>query len=123
MREVTFIESFNTRTVYAGDVVEYQSMGYAPNVAIGTDTFLESVPIKTEIAPVTRICSSAKPDVFIAYSREVEEIIGVPIRVIIEKSESCEKSLHRAKIWQARIFSMSVWDRIKAVFKGYKRND
>jgi hypothetical protein len=121
MREVTFIESFNIRTVMAGDIFEYQLMGEVPNIAIGTDTFLESVPIETKIAPVTRLCDSAKPDVFIAYSQEVEDTLGIPIKIIIDRSKECHAELYNLQIWQSGILRMTMWDRIKAVFKGYKK--
>ena len=71
-----------------------------------------------------QFCHTGKPDVFIAYSEEVEELLGIPVRCMQKELETLRASLSsatynekKAKDKLLKFQSMSRWERFKFLFK------
>lgn len=131
MRRVKVVTGLKVEERWAGDCVEvFKQVFYPPyptNIR-GTDDFLISdFPIEREIIPVLPFCTRGKPDLLVAYSAEVEEILGVPIRALSKENDELRlvardirdqanatyytvaKTVYKYK-------HMSLWQRIKFLF-------
>lgn len=106
----------------------------------GVEKFLALDAVQdTQHARVTHFKESDKPDIYIAWTGEVEKVIGIPLRVILEEKDKLEKKLDKTlgdhfdietkhfKLMTeyGDIFlklkgyeNMSFWQRLKWAFKG-----
>ena len=101
MRRVKVITGLKIEERFAGDHVEVWKQVFYPPYPTriqGTDDFLVSdFPIEREIIPVLTFCKTGKPDVFVAYSSEVEELLGVPIRKLSKENAGLHDVVLRTK--------------------------
>ena len=70
----------------------------------------EPMKITERVVPITKVCSRGKSDLYIAYSEEVEELLGVPVRVILKEKDAAYAELNRLR-------SMSAWEHIKTAYR------
>lgn len=92
---VDFITSLNVEKVpklSSADYIQYITRGGKPDDAsrvTASDAVLLTERYYTHIVPVNQICfSDGRPDTYVAYSEEVERLIGVPVRVIKKQAEA-----------------------------------
>ena len=121
MRRVKFIKELIIEEVLAGPYVEYyeRSFDFSRCALIGDDEVIGPLDVATRhIVPVTQFCSTGKPDLFIAYSKQVEELLGIPFRVILDEKEIALKSLREERQKSSRLSfditlltSLGWWDR------------
>ena len=131
MRRVKVITGLKIEERFAGDHVEVWKQAFYPPYPSriqGTDDYLVSdFPIEREIVPVLRFCKAGKPGLLVAYSSEVEELLGVPIRTLSKENAALRsavggtRSTANAKIHAAlktlhRYRYMTFWQRIKFLF-------
>jgi len=117
MKTAIFIEDLIVKKVMATDYYEYHPHTVPEFTARCEDIILESFDeteaFKRKIVPINRICSSTKPDLYIAYSEEVEELLGVPIRAILDKAEAIQQK-------HSRVLHANLWHRVIWVFTGVR---
>lgn len=85
------------------------------------------VKTKKHLVPITRFCFTGKPDLYVAYTEYLEEVLGIPIRIILkEKEESLgayQGARKEAERWKGRysaINCMTLWQRFKFLIKPVK---
>lgn len=126
---------------FAGERVEVWKQAFYPPYPSriqGTDDYLVSdFPIEREIIPVLQFCKAGGPDLLVAYSSEVEELLGVPIRTLSKENAGLHDVVLRVKAEvneQARVarkwhsfftasedklrgyMYMTLWQKIKFLF-------
>lgn len=134
MRKATLVRGLILEEVHSQKYAEYYSTSTSKwpwTVPVkGEDTVLllheyENVPIK-HVVPIHRFCQSGKPDTYIAYSHEIEELLGLPIRAM----QALESQIETQRIVHSRLeskyvtyrkkldvmWNMTLWDRIKFLF-------
>ena len=79
--------------------------------------------VKRLVAPINHISGTGRKDVFIAYSEEVEELLGIPIRAILKRVEVAEsatkqeRDIARKALWNLHLFeTMGFIDRLFFLF-------
>lgn len=51
---------------------------------LGADSYVD---VQQKIVPVTRICNTGKEDIYVAYTQETEDLLGIPVRTILGDAE------------------------------------
>lgn len=115
MREATLVTGLKMERVRIGadNEVRYRTMEMMPLFASdGAMLFPEkTINVVDGIVPVTRFCyGNGKPDLYVAYSHEVEEILGIPFQVILKEKEAALKERDRLR-------SMTAWQHIKKAYR------
>ena len=93
MQKVTLITGLKKEFVqkmHGRDYVEYRSFNPEEMIPIrGSDDVLvsDTFTVRTFSVPIFRLCQHGRDDVYIAYSEEVENDLGIPIRTILGESE------------------------------------
>ena len=120
MREVIFISGFKKELIRAWDYVEYYQAPPLHTMAMDNSLLAidESTTITRKIAPVSHFVIGGRKDVYIAYSDEIEELIGIPINILQSQLENAQKNELRLSMkcgvlqkTENTINSMSWWDR------------
>ena len=64
----------------------------------GSDDVLvsDTIPVKQIAVPIIHLCQRGREDVYIAYSEEVENDLGIPIRTITKELEQARNDLFAA---------------------------
>lgn len=72
--------------------------------------------VTEHIAPVYHICRTGRQDLYVAYSKQVEELLGIPIRLLVEEKESARGETRRLqeRLWM--VAGLSFWLRLKFLF-------
>lgn len=85
------------------------------------------VKIEKHLVPITRFCHTGKPDLYVAYTKYLEEVLGIPIRTIINEKDEWLRAYQGARSeadnWGSRysaINCMTVWQRLKFLIKPVK---
>ena len=113
MKMATLVTGLQKQAVYRGETARYISHTM-PYPLMATDGELlmptEEITVKERIVPITQFCyGNGKPDLYVAYSHEVEEILGIPFRIILkERSDAFAEN--------ERLRSLSAWDHIKTAY-------
>lgn len=128
VRKVKLIMGLIVEEVLAhSDRIEYFSNNSInANYSIASDgKILDTKYITKSIIPIHKFCAIDKPTLYIAYSDEVEELLGNPIRTCIAETERARK---REKDLACQAFdarnelnkykTMKFWSRLKFLFKG-----
>lgn len=134
MRKVKFIKSLNVEDVILFSGQELKVHEFDLNCQqVGDDLFIKPTDfISDRIVPVHRICfadENEQKDVYIAYSKEVEELISVPFSALNEarktaqtltadalnQLDSLNRDYHKL---QNKIKDASFLDRVKYLFTG-----
>lgn len=136
---VDFITSLNVEEVpklSSADYIQYITRGGKPDDAsrvTASDAVLLTERYYTHIVPVNQICfSDGRPDTYVAYSEEVERLIGVPVRVIKKQAEAAEDNAQVARRaaflaeeeadrWRLeyyKIYNWGFWQRLRFAFTG-----
>ena len=74
----------------------------------------EELTVTERIVPITQFCRPGHPDLYIAYTEEVEELLGVPIRVLLKEKDEAIAALDRFR-------SMTPWQYIKCAWKAWRQ--
>ena len=71
----------------------------------------EEISVTERIVPITQFCyGNGKPDLYVAYSQEVEELLGMPFRIILkEKSDAIAEA--------DRLRNLTAWEHIKSAYR------
>lgn len=93
-----------------------------PN-GMGAD-LMEDERTVVEYASVVHILGRGRRDVFLAYTEDVETLLGIPIRAILTENDCMSKSLEAIKdkcfAYQGKFHRitqmMTVWQRLKFLF-------
>ena len=120
MREAILVTGLKTQRVRCGKEVEYQI--YDPLFATDGNMLCptETVDIQSRIVPVSEIWRNGNPKLYIAYSHEVEELLGVPINAIIHQGELVAKRANRLEVEVDSLKGMTRWQHIKAALRRAK---
>lgn len=114
---VTFVSGLRTELVpqYDHGTVRYHEMKH-PFAVSNTSVLDLTEAVQTKIATVFQICEIGKRDVYVAYSEEVEKLLGIPIRCILKEKNNAlaESKRYRSRLWA--IHGMSFWNRFVFLF-------
>jgi len=113
------------------DYVEYITHGGSPAHAsrvTASDHVLLTERYYTHVVPITQICfADGRPDLYVAYSEEVETLIGVPVRAMKKRAEVEEESaaVNAAKFnilldTARELVGLGFWDRLRFLFGRYR---
>jgi len=127
MRYVKFIKRLviDQIPMLSRDEIRYQSMENM--VPIGPDNVLlpDSV-VETQIVPIHRLCKAHRDrktgenyvdTTYIAYSKEVQELLEMPFDVIKSELEESRRQLNLVRRRLGDMLNANVWTRIKYLFK------
>ena len=112
MREATFVRGLVIERVRMvnRDELRYQMWDRLPSVASDGTLLLTEDTGQERIIPITEFCyGNGKPTVYLAYSEEVESLLGLPFRVILKEKE-------QAIAERNRLLDMTAWQHIKKAF-------
>lgn len=112
--------------LYGPDVPYYSMLKPSLTSLPGGPTammLVDNAPL-VEYAPVIHLCGAGRDDVFVAYTKDVEELLGIPIRTILSENDCLSQSLEAIK---SKCFSyegkfhritqmMTFWQRLKFLF-------
>tara|TARA_R100001143_G_C3360997_1_gene135681 strand:- start:13239 stop:13616 length:378 start_codon:yes stop_codon:yes gene_type:complete len=120
MKRVKFVRQLVVDDVrYVGDYVEYRCIGTSPDITRvvkgDEEGFLLGVEQK-ELAPVHHLCdvhNGTRRDLFIAYSKEVQELLGMPFDTLSNELEDAREAISAL---HSRIGHATLWQRIKYLF-------
>jgi hypothetical protein len=76
-----------------GDYVEYIVRGGNPGYAsiVNYDAVLLTEKVYCNVVPVNEVCfADGRPRLYVAYSEEVERLLGVPVRAISTRAQVAE---------------------------------
>jgi FtsZ-binding cell division protein ZapB len=117
--------------------IEYFDYQY-PAVIEFNSNFTDET-LRKRLAPIIQICHQGREDVFVAYTKETEELLGVPVKLLKEEKDRLDQSntylrtevskLKDRNYWlheesaglKSRLHyyqTMSFWKRFKFLFKG-----
>ena len=119
MREAILVTGLKTQRVRCGKEVEYRVFDPTPLFATD-DTMLcpnEAIDIQSRIVPVSEIWKNGNPKLYIAYSHEVEELLGVPINAIIKAREQAQEHADSLQREVNGLKGMTRWQHIKAALR------
>lgn len=128
MREIKFIRNVEIDLLPMGnpDEVRYHMMGPVPPLPVMPDDhdpefLLADYTIETQVVPVHYLRTgnrNVRDDMYIAYSKEVQELLGMPFDIIRKEKEQMYKhnAVLDAKLY--RVKTAKVWQRIKFLFTG-----
>ena len=77
-----------------------------PFIASDDNLLAAESNITEHVVPITQFCRPGRPDIYIAYSHEVEDFLGVPISVLIKEKAQAYAELQRLR-------SLTAWQHIK----------
>ena len=112
MKTAILITGLVKERVFRTDAAHYHQMSeLRPFVATdGKMLVSPEMTVTEKVVPITQFCRPGRPDLYIAYSEEVEELLGVPIRVILKEKDEALAELFK---WR----SMTAWQHIKAAWR------
>ncbi len=96
-RRVKFIRDLVVEEVMAVSIVEYATYKPMPPVMFDSDTVALDLVEERRVVPINQICGPNQPDLYIAYSQEVEELLKVPIACITRQCEELEEQLSHTR--------------------------
>ena len=120
MRKGTLITGLElTEVVINGTEVRYPVWDLPP--IFTTDdkllTPLSECCVQEVVVPITQFCKPGKPDVYIAYSKEVEELLGMPFSMILREKASALQARELAVRKVSKLEAMTAWEHIKAAWR------
>lgn len=127
MRYVKFIKRLviDKLPMISGDEIRYHTSHDLPPMIDG-EMLLVKEPVITHIVPIHRLCKATRDNrtgenhidtIYIAYSKEVQELLEMPFDVIKSELETCRVLSHTQAIRLNRVRYATVWIRIKYLFK------
>ena len=135
MRKAILVRGLITEEVHSQKYAEYYSTRAWPwRVPVkGEDTMLlldKNIACDHHIVPVHRFCRTGNLDTYVAYSHEIEELLGIPIQAMTKQIDNLSSELEIQRIVHSRLTSkyvcyrqkldamwnMTLWDKIKFLF-------
>jgi hypothetical protein len=115
MKQATLILGLKTTVVLRTDAARYYNWSQ-PLVATDGSMLVptESIAVEERIIPISQFCRPGKPDLYIAYSEEVEELLGVPFRTIYKEVQETREEISRLR-------SLTWWEHIKCAWQAWRR--
>lgn len=87
---------------------------------------LEDFQVQEKIVPIIRLCEVGRPDVLVALTEEVENLLGVPVRALVRRTKEAEfqaeRGFHVERKYRTLtdvVRRMGVWHRLKFLFGLY----
>jgi hypothetical protein len=123
MRKATLITGLETQMVMMHHVDEGARYHVMPPMRplIASDGAMsepfEEMTVTEQVVPITHLCQPGKPDLYIAYSEEVEELIGMPFRTILREKNQAQAALQTALNTVHELRSMTAWQHIKEAWQ------
>lgn len=121
---VNFVESLNVKKIRRVGGKNHVERFVMPQKLLWVQDFSDPFePVNCEVQeqryPIIRFCESNKPDLFVAYSEEVEQLIGIPFKVMNESlmAANTANDALRGILYGYR--TMRLWDRVRFLF-GWK---
>ncbi len=112
MRYVNFIKSLNVEKLpLTGTDIQYYSNNFTVVDDAGRPAFLHTLNTTREVVPVHIISKreyGKRTDTYIAYTKEVENLLGTPFKAIKEENDRLYRYYE----------SKSFWQRLKFLFTG-----
>lgn len=133
MKYVTFISGLKIEKVphFGRDELDYHLLIHCTRTDDGAVLGMsKEMPLDTRTVPITELCGLGRDDVYIAYSEEVEKLLGIPIRTLvadlvtrkrlisefIEEKRRIYIESHYAQSQLRLLRTANLWQRIKFVF-------
>jgi hypothetical protein len=113
MRQAILITGLETSFVRIDKSARYyQQIALRPLMATDGEILIpeEELTVTEKVVPITQFCRPGRPDVYIAYSEEVEDMLGVPFRVMLKEKE---QALAEAE----RLRNLTAWQHIKRAWQ------
>lgn len=129
MREVNFIRGLVIEKVLCAprQDIEVHDMRGSLTPTTTDEALLTDEAVTTTVVPVHRLSRSTREpvtgdvvrcDTFIAYSKEVQELIEIPIDAIAEALKLCENNLQHSRQQVDSFRRGSFWSRLRYAFTG-----
>lgn len=133
MKYVNFVSGLVVEKVphLGKDDMDYNTVSFPAQLDDGTLLGLSTgVQKYTRTVPIFHMCGLGKADTYVAYSEEMEQLLGIPIRALVEERDMhkhqssryfYEKRLEYAERLRLharlrRLQEWTVWQRIRFVF-------
>ena len=135
MRKAILVRGLITEEVHSQKYAEYYSTRAWPwRVPVkGEDTMLllnTDIAHEHHVVPVHRFCQTGKPDTYVAYSHEIEKLLGIPIQSMTNQIDTLSSDLETQRMIHSRLeskyvcyrqkldamWNMTLWDKIKFLF-------
>ena len=117
MKMVNFVSGLRTSLVpcYDAETIRYHEMQRP--IPVSDYKVLDlTETVQTRVATVFHICAIGKKDVYVAYSEEVERLLGIPIRCIVKEKTVAVAESNRYQSRLRMISGMSTWKRLVFLF-------
>jgi len=95
-----------------------RTVGVGPNEFMAVDA-----TVTTHVVPIHRISRGSPSGVthtYIAYSKEVQDLLEMPFDAITRESENCRALTNKTSRELGAIKNMRFWDRLRFLFVGAK---
>jgi len=87
---------------------------------------LEDFQVQEKIVPIIHLCEVGRPDVLVALTEEAENLLGVPVRALVQRTKEAEfqaeRGFHVERKYRTLtyvVMRMGVWQRLKFLFGLY----
>lgn len=126
MRRAKFIAGFVIHEVMATKDYRYVSRYSERPLAIASDGECllspEGFTVDERVVPITQFCRPGRPDLYVAYSEEVEDLLGIPIRCILREKDEARAALSAAHAVIDGHNSLSAWGHLKLAWCKLRRH-
>ena len=113
MKTAILVTGLKTELVRRTDFARYHPVSELRPLLATDGQLLETcepITVTERIVPITQFCfGNGNPDLYVAYSHEVEELLGIPFRIILQEKATAEREARQLR-------SMTAWQHIKIAF-------
>lgn len=120
MHDAILITGLKTQRIRRIKHAQYYDMQHlCPLMASDGEIFISEEAVKRRVVPITQFCyGRGKPDVYLAISHEVEDLLGVPFNIVLKERGEFAAECSRLRGEVARLKAVTLWRHLKAVVKG-----
>ena len=111
--EAILVTGLVTQRVMRRDFATYHTCGSVRPLIASDGQLLETmeeVTVQQQIVPITQFCfGNGNPNLYVAYTEEVEQLLGIPFRIILREKADAEAENRRLR-------GLTAWQHIKAAY-------
>ena len=121
MRKVKFISGLKveSRPMLNPDEIRYHMMESIPPVPVGDEFLATTAEVNTMVVPIhwlRKIENGEQVDTYIAYSKDVQELLEMPFDVLRDENITLTHQLYDARDRIDNICGAGLWRRLKFLF-------
>ena len=121
MRKVQFISGLKieSRPMLNPDEVRYHLMDNIPPVPVGGEFLATTAEVNTMVAPIhwlRKIENGEQVDTYIAYSKEVQDLLELPFDVLKDENDNLINQLYDARNRISDVCDAGFWRRLRFLF-------